>query len=205
MQDIYKLIFLSVIISFLGFVTENLWLLVTKGYMDNRNMILPFLSGYGILVVGFYLLFGTPTEMHVDLPGNRLSDLELFFILTFFTVSLGEIVLGMFAEKILGIIYWDYSWIPLHFTRYTSLPTSIGFTCIIVLFMKYCFTPIMDSLSLLPESVLGPVASIMFVIICLDTLHSFWMMHASHSLYSLWRIDLPHNTADLPLNLFKIT
>jgi hypothetical protein len=30
-------------VSFLGFCLENIWLLLRKGYVDNRNMSLPFL------------------------------------------------------------------------------------------------------------------------------------------------------------------
>ncbi len=196
MQDIFRLMFLAVIISFLGFVTENVWLLITKGFIDNRNMILPFLSGYGILVVGFYLLFGTPEDMRMDFPGSRLSDLGMYYLLAFTTVSIGEIVLGTFAEKYIGIIYWDYSWIPFHLTRYTSVPTSLGFACIIVFFMKYCFTPIMERISHVPDTLLCPIAFFLFAVICLDTLHSFGVMHDKHTLYSLWRIDIPRNIVD---------
>ncbi len=195
MQEEYKLLFLAVIISFLGYITENLWLLITKGYMDNRNMILPFLSGYGILVICFYLLFGTPAEMRIDISENIFIDHTVYFLLAVFTVSIGEILLGLFAEKFLGIIYWDYSWIPFHLTRYTSLPTSLGFAGMIILFMEHCFTPIMDRISLLPDALLNPIAVLMFTAICIDTLHGFYVMHKIHDSYSLWRIDLSHITA----------
>ena len=193
MQYGFKLMLLSVIISFLGFVTENLWLLFTKGYIDNRSMILPFLSGYGILVIGFYLLFGTPAEMRFEISDNQLSNDVVYYLLAFLTVSVGEILLGSFVEKAIGIIYWDYSWIPFHLTRYTSLPTSLGFALIIMLFMKYCFTPIMNWLSLVPDTLLFPSAFFLFGFTCLDTLHSFAVMYKTHNLYCLWRITLAHD------------
>ena len=58
--DIYSLGIMVAVISFLGFSLENLWLSLTKGFIDNRNMNAPFLMGYGLLVVGMYLLLGTP-------------------------------------------------------------------------------------------------------------------------------------------------
>lgn len=196
MEDEYRLMLLAVVISFMGFITENVWLLITKGYIDNRSMLFPFLSGYGILVVGFYLLFGTPLEMRFDLAGNRAASEFVYYLLAFFTVSIGEILLGTFTEKTMGIIYWDYSWIPFHVTRYTSLPTSMGFALFIVVFMKYLFPHIMDRIALVPANLLGPAAMILFAVICLDTLHSFGVMYKDHSFYSLWRVDLFQRTPD---------
>ena len=185
--NIFKLMLLSVIISFLGYMTENIWLMFTKGYMDNRNMVFPFLSGYGILVVGFYLIFGLPSENGFDI---------LYYMQAFFTVCLGEILLGTLTEKYLGIVYWNYSWIPLHLTKYTSLPTSLGFAFLIMLFMRYAFTPAMDAISLLPKGMLCHTACFLFVIINLDTLHGFMEMRKSHKSYTLWRIELPRNAKD---------
>lgn len=47
------------IISFLGFCVENVWLAFTQKCIDNRNMSLPFLLGYGLAVVGIYFIFRT--------------------------------------------------------------------------------------------------------------------------------------------------
>ena len=50
------------IISFLGYCVENIWLAVTQQYINNRNMYFPFLLGYGLAVVGIYLIVGTPKK-----------------------------------------------------------------------------------------------------------------------------------------------
>lgn len=54
---------MAAIISFLGFIVENIWLAVTKGYVNNRNMNAPFLLGYGLLVISLFFVLGTPEEM----------------------------------------------------------------------------------------------------------------------------------------------
>ena len=190
---IFELMLAAVIISFVGFAIENTWLMFTKGYMDNRNMTLPFLLGYGVLMVFFYLLFGTPSELRFENPENRFTSGEIYFVLAFLTVSAGEILLGMLTEKYIGIVYWNYSWIPLHLTKYTSLPTSLGFASIIELFMTYCFPPIMNAISILPESLLPPVAIILFSALCTDTVHSFWKMYTNHDLYCRWKLNMPRN------------
>ena len=44
------LMIMIAIISFLGFLLENAWLAIRKGFIDNRNMFAPFLVGYGLAV-----------------------------------------------------------------------------------------------------------------------------------------------------------
>lgn len=44
----YQLGIMAAVVSFLGFVVENIWLAMTKGYINNRNMNAPFLQGYGL-------------------------------------------------------------------------------------------------------------------------------------------------------------
>ena len=61
--DVYSMVLMAAFISLLGFILENLWLAVRKGYIDNRNMSLPFLLGYGVLVSGIYYTIGTPEDM----------------------------------------------------------------------------------------------------------------------------------------------
>ena len=37
------------LVSFLGFLIENTWIVLTEGFVDNRNMNAPFLIGYGVI------------------------------------------------------------------------------------------------------------------------------------------------------------
>jgi len=60
----YALAMIGILVSFAGFVVENIWRLLTKGIVDNRGMLLPFLAGYGMALIAFYLLFGTPDTLH---------------------------------------------------------------------------------------------------------------------------------------------
>jgi hypothetical protein len=55
----YQLGIMAAVVSFLGFVVENIWLAMTKGYINNRNMNAPFLLGYGLLILFMYAVFGT--------------------------------------------------------------------------------------------------------------------------------------------------
>ena len=53
-------IIVVVAVSILGFVTENIWIGMRFGYFDNRGMMLPGLLGYGMAMVGMFLILGTP-------------------------------------------------------------------------------------------------------------------------------------------------
>ena len=90
---VYDYFLMMSLISFLGFLLENIWISVRKGYVDNRNMNLPFLLGYGIAVMFIYFVLGVPDK----------SNAFLYCVICFIIVSLGEILLGTVVEKICGI------------------------------------------------------------------------------------------------------
>lgn len=94
-MSFYTLGIMSAIIAFLGFILENIWLAFTKGYVDNRNMSMPFLFGYGMAVISIYSVFGLPQDMTLfgRIAVGRHSG-ALYFTAVFFAVSIGEIVLG---------------------------------------------------------------------------------------------------------------
>ncbi len=176
----YELLTLMIITAFMGFCIENIWLVFRKGYMDNRNMQLPFLLGYGIVAPGFYLIFGIPDE----------EDLKTYWVISFIAVSLSEILIGKATEHLFGFYYWDYTSIPLHITRYTSIPTSIGFACIITIFMRDQFLPLMTWISALPLDTYSDVIKGMVILLDIDFLYSFNHMKTTHALNERWRITL---------------
>ncbi len=175
---IEEMLTLIVIVSFLGFCLENIWLAFRKGYIDNRNMHLPFLLGYGLAIAGGYFVFGLPDEEHIG----------TYWITMFIVVSAGEILLGTATEYFCGYIYWDYTSIPLHITRYTSVPTSIAFACIITIFMGKCFMPLMLWISLLPFVLKRYVFRSVFFLLVIDWLDCSRHMRLTHSLNERWRI-----------------
>ena len=115
--NIYALGIMTAIISFLGFVVENIWLALTKGYINNRNMNMPFLLGYGLLIMFMYFVLGTPGKlakwsMFKNLK-TKLAKYVAYFLCAMILVSIGEIILGMVVEEFCGFEYWNYSNIPL--------------------------------------------------------------------------------------------
>lgn len=192
--NIYALGLMAALISFLGFVVENVWLAVTKGYINNRNMNAPFLLGYGTLVIAMYLLLGTPDRMTVSpamkKTAGRNRKYAMYFLCALLVVCVGEIMLGSVVEALCGIEYWNYSKIPFHITKYTSIPTSAAFASMITLFMGKCFEPIMELIIRIDYKVLKVVSTVLVVIMLADFIASFSIMLRQKNFYLKWKLVL---------------
>ncbi len=183
-------------VSFLGFWVENLWLAMTKGYMDNRNMRLPFLLGYGLAMVAIWGIFGTPQNLRffstpISIPSAAVRIL-IYFVLVSVCVALGEIALGTFVEKTCGIVWWNYTRLPMHITKYTSVPTTCAFGTLITVFMSCLFIPLCERFSAMPPSRLYTCATGLMLLLVGDFLHSAWDMYKNRCLSQRWMIDLSH-------------
>lgn len=184
------------VIAFLGYITENTWLAITKGYIDNRNMNAPFLLGYGVMVLAIYFLFGTPQNL-ADwgimryIPEGAASYL-FYYVLSFLLVSVGEILLGTTVEKICGIEYWNYEWIPFHLTKYTSLPTSVMFAGIITFFMSNLFDPIMRGLLKMDPQRIKVISVVLTTLLVWDFIASFHKMYQKQDFNLIWKYELHH-------------
>ena len=183
-----------VLVSFLGFCIENIFIVLNHGCIDNRNMTLPFLLGYGLAILAYYRLFGTP-----DSPlffGKKIHFSSSFkstffcFAVAFIGVSMGEIILGYATEWCCGIVWWNYTRIPLHITKYTSVPTSFGFATMITVFMKYCFNPLLNFFSKIHPSALSFFATAMLSILILDAINSGIYMFKHNEILHLWDLTL---------------
>lgn len=193
--DIYSLTLAAAVISFLGFALENIWLALRKGYMDNRNMTFPFLLGYGLLVTGIYAVMGTPEEMHIVIPPKTPTQLQyvIYFLLSAVIVSIGEIILGKTVERIFGFEYWNYESLPLHITKYTSVPTSLGFAMIITIFMGRCFPRLMEFIVSVNADTVQMTAIILGTAMTADFIYSFAKMYKTRSLnvrYTIYMSDI---------------
>lgn len=206
--DIYSIGIMIAVISFLGFVLENSWLAVTKGFIDNRNMNLPFLFGYGLLVTGMYYTLGTPQDIMLlgkyPVTLTPLGNVLTYFFLCMVIVSLGEIALGYTVEKLCGFEYWNYTRLPMHITKYTSVPTSIGFAFLITLFMGYAFPAIMDIISTFGTDNIRSAAEVLVAAMAVDFIASFARMYKNRSLYVKWRIDLDDLKENMQLRNFRL-
>ncbi len=156
------LFLLMIVMSFAGFVVENLFRLFRDGVLNSRRQILPFLFAYGIAVFAMYVAIGTPKEMRffcwrIFRKESKLSAAAkyvCYFLILFAFIFFGEVLFGSFVEWVSGVVLWDYTGIPLCFTKYTSVPTALGLSAGVMLFMRFVFEPLMKKLDRIPDKVL---------------------------------------------------
>ena len=195
LPGIYPLINMIVFASFIGYVVENLFKLVMNGYVDNRYMFLPFLLGYGLFIAVIGIFMGTPNNLFplkscqpkITKPLAYL----IYFAITVLLVSVGELALGYAVEAIGGFNYWDYSNLPLHFTKYTSLPTSVGFGAIITAFMGFIYEPSIRFFEKKKKSRVWRAASLIVIsFLVIDFFISFAVMITTGKRMVLWRLHI---------------
>ncbi len=180
-------------ISFIGYWFENVFVALTDGYMDNRNMMLPFLLGYGLGMVAIYLVFGTPREPKLGkiklCCSNTFLGVLYYFAVVFVCVSVGELLLGNFVEAFFNITWWDYSFIPLHFTKFTSVPTSIGFTVLIMGIIHFFFERLYFAFVKINKKLLYTLAIVFMILMTMDFVISGFRMYTTQNFVRIWRID----------------
>ncbi len=175
-----------IIISFIGFWFEDIWMVLRHGVLDNRNMYLPFLIGYGLAIVGIYYVIGTPKKLFNKYELKTPYNFILYALLMMMIVSVGEVVLGTTVENVLGYKYWDYTKIPLHITSYTSVPTSVGFSIVITLFMNIIYEPLRLKVDKISNKIPIVIFVILIIVFILDNFFSFRQMYINGGRNIVW-------------------
>lgn len=198
--NVYALILSACIVAFAGFVIENVFRLFCIGVIDDRHRLFPFIAEYGIAYFAIFLLFGTPKNMRIFTKKITITatnkktaaflQTALYFLIVFLCIGLGEITVGLTVEKTMGIKGWNFSNIPLHITRYTSIPTDFAYTSAFTVFMHLFFDNMIDALSEISPKVLKILAIVLTTTILLDSLIMLChgMMYNKYPSY--WRIVL---------------
>ncbi len=192
-QQFSALVFMCVIVSFIGFCVENIWISFFYRYMDNRNMILPFLFGYGLGMMAIFLMFGTPQKPRIF--RKRLSfrrkwaGVIYFYIMVCIFVSIGEIALGTLVEEVCNVTWWEYTTLPLHITKFTSVPTTFGFGALMTLFMYFVFPSVYHRFLRIKSRMLFILSILLIIILTLDIIHTGYIMYTTENFFIIWRID----------------
>lgn len=177
---------------------------LTKGYIDNRNMCLPFLLGYGLGMIAIYIMFGTPANVRIFgkklIFRNSFAKKLFYFIVVMICVSVGEIALGTFVEKTCHVVWWDYSKLPMNITRYTTIPTSMAFSTLITIFMQYFFQPLMDGFLRMDYANLRCAATICMMLLFVDFAYNALHIYNAKELTPIWRISTKNTRAYMRLH-----
>lgn len=127
--SIWRLFAYFIIYSFLGFLIETLFGLVTKGVIESRKSFLygPFCGIYG-LGAAVMILF---------LQYFKKNNFSLFFG-GFLIGSIVEYVVSLFGEMVLHVIWWDYSSMPFNINGRICVAFSFFWGVLAIFLMTYC-------------------------------------------------------------------
>lgn len=192
------LFLVAYIAAFLGWWVENLFRMAMIGVFDSRHQLLPFLGSYGLGIFLLFFVFGTPSEMRVFrkriLPEktakNHILRGVIYCAIMFLLILFGEMGMGLFFEKVFGVKGWNYTGIPLHITRYTSIPTTLGFTAGIFLLMQFAFPQAVKLIDKIPDRAAQVLAIVIGVLLAADWLIMFFSGMIYGKFPEYWSVHL---------------
>lgn len=132
--SIWRILAYFIIYSFLGYIFETIFGMMTKGVIESRQSFLygPFCAIYGVGAV-----FMTVVLQYFDKNQNTL------FLAGLIAGSLVEYSVSFFAEKIFNVIWWDYSNMPLNINGRICALYSI-FWGFLAIYLKGYANPTVD-------------------------------------------------------------
>lgn len=195
---IIQLVFLCVVVSFIGFIAENVCKAIGSGIIDDRHQILPFLFAHGFGIIVLYLVFDVPSSMrlfkHKIFKDDSKTSITIkhiaYYFIIFFFIFFGEIMVGMIYEKLCGVVAWNYTSVPLHVTKYTSIPTTFGYTTCVYLIMRYVFPFCNYLLEKMPRKTSRFIVGLLFVLVVCDFFVMLIRLGIDSSLPTYWQIKL---------------
>lgn len=139
----YKLFWVFFLASFLGAVTETLFMLLTRGELQNRSGVLygPFSLVWGMGAVLFTICFHR-------LAGRR--DLVIFLAGTVLGGAY-EYLCSWIQEFLFGACFWDYSHIPLNINGRVSLLYSMFWGVAAVVWVKDIYPRMCRAIGYIPN------------------------------------------------------
>lgn len=145
-----------------------------------------------------YLALGTTNHprffSHRVLEGNTRRDKILariyYFTVVFLFVFFGEIVVGSIFEQVSGISLWDYSGIPLHVTKYTSIPTCAAMSLGVAVIMGNFFEGLMKKIQRIPYRTTVQLDYVLGTLILADWLIMMVSINVFKKAPAYWSVQL---------------
>ena len=150
-----------IIYSFIGYVIETLYGLLTKGVIESRQSML-----YG----PFCCIYGLGAICLICIPKSAKKNNWTLFITGFLIGSVVEYVVSWIGEVIFNIKWWDYSSYPLNINGRICVYFSI-FWGILTICLNKVINPTVDKiLAKIPVKTLHILTVILIIFIAIDFL-----------------------------------
>ena len=162
MAIVAKLFLEFIIISFIGWLMEEIYTLIYLRKFVNRGFFIgPIVPIYGASSIVFIILFQ-----------NLNINIFLLFLLTSVTTFIIEYITSFILEKTLNVKLWDYEQMQFkyNFNGRVALETLIPFGLLGVILLKYIHPFLNNLLNKLSDNTIVIAAIILFIIISLKVL-----------------------------------
>ena len=187
---------LGIAIAFIGWLLENGFRLFRNGVVDSRFHILPFISPYMSLPFIFHIIIGDANHIRIFkcFRKNTRKNVILSNIVTYLTLSFGvfalEFIIGNMWDVLFGVTLWNYTKLPLNFTKFTSPITTFGFGLFAYVILKFVMPPAMKLIrSKIKYGTAKWLSLILGSLIILDTVRMGAFIIFTGEAPHLWRWD----------------
>ncbi len=172
MKKAYKLIYIFIISSIIGYFIELIWTWLTKRIFVNHSAVVigPFNFAYGICAVVLTLLL----EKYKD-----ESYLKIF-ILGFVGGSILEYIMSLGMEVVLGFTAWDYSNRFLNINGRICLLYSIFWGLLGILWIKILYPKIDEILNKFSKKAYKIVANCLVIFLVFDIVLTVGAVSRAH-------------------------
>ncbi len=124
--------------SILGYIMEtSLSFLMDDGFTSGI-LYGPWTPLYGL---GALIIIFLSEKLFKNLHMNKIVETIIIFFIVTSILTLLEYISGNLIEKLLNMVYWDYSDLPLHFGKYICLPISLIWGILSIIFI-YIINPL---------------------------------------------------------------
>lgn len=162
--NIYKLLWICYIGSFVGVVIELLWCLLTNGYLESRA---------GLVWGPFNLLYGIGAmAISIALYQYRNYGKLKAFIGGFIAGSVVEYVCSWAQELMFGSRSWDYSDKPFNLNGRICLLYSVFWGLLGILWIKSLYPRMAELILKIPNKIGKPLTWIIFAFFVIDAVVS---------------------------------
>lgn len=176
--NIFSLSIVFVVASFLGFLFEGLWSVISFGHWDNHYALVwgPFTIIYGFAVVGLLLLYPYFGK-------RRMLDQ---FLICFLFGSIFEFGASWLQEFAFGTRSWNYYHLPFNLDGRICLRMSIVWAVVGVVFLRLFAAKIINLLLKFNSRTIINVGFVVFVFMISDfTVSAFATIRFSERHYGL--------------------
>lgn len=193
------LYFIGIGFAMLGWIVENCYRIATRGIIDCRYHMLPFIWSYSLIPFAFELLLGNADS--ISFLGHRLFKQDTLktriisnvtcLLLICSAVFFGELIVGSLWEVLFDVRLWNYSKQPLHVTQYTGVISTVGFGVGAYLIFRFAYKPLLNFVRRkVNYNVVKFVCLSLGILIMLDSVTTTTHIVVGHSAPMYWLIHL---------------